>query len=214
MFKSLTKREKLLSVLSIALIALLIASTYAAMIGTDAYTGRVHAIAGVKVNVSWVFQTAKDGVITGSSGNLITDIGDQYIANVTDGLAQTGGAGHAVYIALGNGTNLAYSDTQLTTETASSQGFSRSGAITPTPATGLGSTLTPTSNGYYFNFTLTNKFTASVTMTVNATSIQWYATAGSNGNMFAEASIGTLPVGQLFNANDNCTISYTFTETH
>jgi hypothetical protein len=170
---------------------------------------RSHVVPKASVNVSWDFQLA-DGVnIEGSTGNQIQDIGTQFLSNISTARAMTGfsyGTNGLLYIALGNGTSLAYADTQLTTECAASEGFARSAALTPTYATGTG-----IGNGYYSNFTITNKFTATVAMTVNCTSVQWLPTAVSNNNMFAEASIGTLPLGQLFNPNDNATFIYTLT---
>jgi len=189
----------------ISVITLLVATNVYAL-STNGFSFFTHKIPQVTVNMEYHFELA-DGAgvkdVYGSAGNLITDIGDQFASNITSGRTMTGydyTKNGTYYIALGNGTNLAYSDTKLTTEVPSGNGFSRSSAITPTyaSATGIG-------NGYYFNFTVTNKFTATAAYTINATSLHWSGVAGSDGNMFAEASIGTLPVGQAFAVNDNCT---------
>jgi hypothetical protein len=151
--------------------------------------------------------------ISGSSGNLITDIGDQFISNLTVGRTMTSftyGTNGTVYIALGNGTNLAYADTKLTTECAlADTGFKRSAALTPTYASGTG-----IGNGNHYNFTITNKFTATQADTINCTSVQWSSVPVSDNNMFNEASIGTLPTGQAFAIGDNCTITVTITFQH
>ncbi|MCJ7767015.1 hypothetical protein MUP79_01305 [Candidatus Bathyarchaeota archaeon] len=172
-----------------------------------------HVSPKVTVNMSYEFELADGAGASGSIGNQITDIGDQYVSNITVGRTMTDytyGTNGTVYIALGNGSSLAYADTQLTTEVAGTDtGFRRCAALTPTYATGTG-----IGNGYHFNFTVTNKFTASVADTINCTSLQWSGGYVTNNNMFAEASIGTLPVGQAFAINDNCTITWTITFQH
>jgi hypothetical protein len=195
---------------SIILTAVLVSSFTYALVQTS-WIG--HISPKVVVNVEYTFELADGTGASGSTGNLITDIGDQFVSNVTVGrtIADfTYGVNGTVYIALGNGTSLAYADTMLTTECVlADTGFKRSAALTPTYATGTG-----IGNGYHFNFTITNKFTATQADTINCTSIQWSGVAESDNNLFAEASIGTLPVGQAFTINDNCTITWTITFQH
>jgi hypothetical protein len=172
---------------------------------------QVHVSPKVSVNVEYAFEIADGSGVIGYSGNLITDIGDQYLSSwASCGQLNSTARNGTIYIALGNGTSLAYSDTKLTQECSGTDtGFARSAALTPTYASGTG-----IGNGYYYNFTVSNKFTASQIDTINATSLQWSGVAESDNNMFNEASIGTLPVGQLFNVKDNCTITITMTFQH
>jgi hypothetical protein len=185
------------------------------VLNTSGLIGDNHKPPVISVNFAWSFQIAEGlGVkeMSGSSGNLITDIGNQYVCNLTVNRAgMTGftyGNNGTFYIALGNGTSLAYADTKLTQEFASSDtGFKRSAALTPTFATGSG-----IGNGIYANFTVTNKFTATVADCINATSLQWSGVAQSDLNMFNEATIGVTPAtGQAFGVNDNATIAATVT---
>jgi hypothetical protein len=171
------------------------------------FAGLTHVPPKISVNVSYEFEIAEGaGVkdVQGSIGNQIQDIGAQYVRSLigNSGQVNTTAYNSTCYIALGNGTSLAYADTQLTTECLlADTGFKRTAILAPTLASGTG-----IGNGNYYNFTVTNKFTASAADTINCTSLQWSGVAVSNSNMFAEASIGTLPVGQAFAVNDNCTI--------
>lgn len=177
-------------------------------------TSFTHVPPKITTNIAYEFEIA-DGAgvkdIMGSVGNLITDTGDQYLCSwASCGQLNATARNGTVYIALGNGTSLAYSDTKLTAECSGSDtGFKRSAALTPTFASGTG-----IGNGNYYNFTIQNKFTATQVDTINATSAHWSGVAESDNNMMNEGSIGTLPVGQAFAINDNCTITITFTFQH
>jgi hypothetical protein len=169
-----------------------------------------HVSPRISVNMEYVFELS-DGTVCGSTGNIITDIGDQYVSNLTVNRAMSGfsyGSNGTVFISLGNSSTISYSDTKLLQEAVNS-GFSRTDALTPTYSSGSG-----IGNGNYYNFTVTNKFTATATIAINATGLQWDGTSNSDNNLFAEANIGTLPTGQVFNANDNCTITWTITFQH
>jgi len=194
-------------------VALISAETFD-VLNVTGLIGDNHVPPRISVNVDWTFQIA-DGAgvrdVTGSSGNLITDIGNAFVCNLTVGRSMTGftyGTNGTVYIALGNGTSLTYSDTKLTSEIDSSDtGFKRANAsatVTYASGTGIGA-------GNYANFTLQNKFTATAIDQINATSLHFSGGAGSDNNMVSEASIGVLPAGQLCNPNDNVTISWTWT---
>jgi len=189
-------------------------------------SGLSGSIQVVHVSVSYVFQLLQpDGsvkTVYGDPTSLVTDIGVEFLRNISIGLTiapatYTYATNNTCYIALGNGTAINYNDTQLTAEIASGDsGFHRTALLTPTYLNGTGGSYS--GNGYYANFTVTNKFTSTVLDNINATSLQWSGVAGSNQNMFAEATIGYLGggqdagcYGQVFNGanSDNATITWT-----
>lgn len=186
------------------------------VLNVSGFIGDNHKPPVISVNVAWALQLA-DGTgvrdVSGNSGNQIVDIGDKYASSLLGMSGQLNSTAYnsTVYIALGNQSALlSYSDTQLSSEFAyADAGFRRSTILSPTwvGGTGIG-------NGNYYNFTVSNKFTATVADCANATSLHWSGAYVSNSNMFAEANIGTMPLGQAFAINDNCTITWTITFQH
>lgn len=131
-------------------------------------------------------------------GNLVTDIGDNYVRDIL-GFNNVTGHNATIYIALGNTTGPLAADTQLDEEIPINDQYSR----------GTG-TAVPWMNGTNYAFNVTLSFTmANVTNTVNATSLHWSPTINSADNMFAEAYLGG---SNTFNPPvDNCTITWVIT---
>jgi hypothetical protein len=189
-----------------------------------------HTPPKIIANVEWQFQILENGKVVdteGESGNIITNIGDNYAVTLFfgSGLTNTTSYNSTCCIGLGNATSAGgagspiggsstdYGLTQLTSECSSSDtGFKRTGALAVTYATGTG-----IGNGSYFNATFINKFTASQTDTINATAGFWSGVSGSNNVMYNVATIGTLYGNNYyatFNNLDNATITMTYCIEH
>lgn len=143
-------------------------------------------------SVQWNVYAFKDGVLVGeAAGNLITDIGENFIGNCTIGLEN-----NATWaISLSNVGSPAAAWTQLDTEVAAN-GFTRAAATT---------TVWSNSGDYAINFTKT--FTASGTQQLQTAGLQWDSTASSNNNLFAAATF----TQTTFSATDTLTITWTIT---
>ena len=203
----------------------------------------VHVPPKVSVNVNYEFEIAEGaGVkdVSGSFGNIITDLYAQLLQNITGGQTTTWWTGNTTnysywmnatrYIGLGNVSNNAgqYRD-NFTSQSAGAvqnttyynlgsydcggttydAGFQRVNVTVPTYAFGSG-----IGNGYYYNVTVSNKFTATVADTINGTTLYVSDYTSKAPSIAAEANIGTLPVGQAFAVGDNATITWTLTYQH
>lgn len=200
-------------IFSISLIAMLMITIGSFVYNDATYIGNIHVPGKVRANMKIETERLVNGQVVYSTyeqGNQIQDLGNYYISNLTCARALAGSTGWVyanngtVYIALGNHTTLSvYTATKLDSELAvTDTGFKRTAALTPTYASGSG-----IGNGNHYNFTITNKFTATVADNINATSIQWSGVAQSDNNMFAVAAI----TATSFAIGDNCTITWTIT---
>jgi hypothetical protein len=143
-------------------------------------------------NVFIIFETAR-GTWEYPTGNVITNIGEQYDRNIL-GFNNVSNNNATKWIALGNST-IAATKTKLDTE-AASLGFERA----------LG-TVTAWNNGTDYAYNVSCKFTATGTIRVNATSLQWCDIGESDNNCYALASI----TATTFSSGDNCTIRWVIT---
>ena len=144
-------------------------------------------------NVFYHFETLGAGDIYGGSGNVITNIGERYARNIL-GFDNVTANNATEYISLGNAT-AGVALTKLTTE-ATTTGFDR--------ATG---SVVAWNNGTDHAYNITNQFTATGTIRVDATGLHWNPTDDSDDNMFSCADI----TATTFENNDNCTIVWVIT---
>ena len=142
-----------------------------------------------------IFETAKGGTWFEGQPNVLTNIGERYVANVM-GLANVTNVNATQWIALGNHSTPAITDTKLDTE-ATTSGFTRS----------ANDTATRWMNGTDYATNISCKFTASATIRINATSLHFNPTSNSDNNAIGIVSI----TETTFNNNDNCTIVWVFT---
>ena len=149
---------------------------------------------GPKANVFVIYETAR-GTWTEPVGNLITDLGERYVRNII-GWDNVTSNNATHWIALGNNTAPANGDTKLDAE-ATATGFTRA----------ANDTCVHWMNGTDYAYNVSNQFTATGTIRVNATSLHWNPTSDSDNNCFALASI----TETTFNNNDNCTIVWVIT---
>ena len=153
----------------------------------------VHRSPRLKANVFILYETAR-GTWKGGSGNIITNIGERYARNVF-GWDNVTAFNATQWISLGNATAGA-ALTKLTTE-ATTLGFTRA----------ANDTCVAWNNGTDYAYNVTNQFTASGTIRVDATGLQWSGTSDSDNNLFAVADI----TATTFENNDNCTITWVIT---
>lgn len=158
----------------------------------------LHREPKVSANVYVSYETVGGGRADLLVGNLVTDIGDNYVRDIV-GFNNVTGHNATIYIALGNTTGPLASDTQLDAEIPINDQYSRGTGIAVAWMNGT---------NYAFNVTLS--FTmANVTNTVNATSLHWNPTINSADNVFAIAYLGG---PNTFNPpSDNCTITWVIT---
>lgn len=157
-------------------------------------------VAGYSLNVQFVHKNPsvsynvyvlKDGVQIAESGNLITNIGENFIGNCTLGLENNG----TWAISLSNVGSPAAAWTELDTEVAAN-GFTRAaGAVV----------IWVNSGDYAFNVTKT--FTASGTQQLQTAGLNWDSTAESNNNLLAAATF----TQTTFNSGDTLTITWVIT---
>jgi len=156
--------------------------------------GYVHQNPNPRVNV-YVIRETPEGRETLVSGNVITDIGEEYVMNII-GYNNVTAHNATQWIALGNSTVL-QTETMLDAE-ATTTGFIRS----------ANDTCIAWINNGDFAYNVTNQFTATGDIAVNATGLHWDGTSNTDNNMFAVASLGGM---QAFQNNWNCTITWVIT---
>jgi hypothetical protein len=225
------------------LVGLVVALAFGNLASSEMFNHHVSPKVTVNVSYEFqIAEGAGIKEIQGSIGNIITDLGAQELANLTGGVALASwwagntttwslGSNSSRYIGLGNystGSGTMYRDNFTSQSggavqnstyhnlgsydcggTTYDSGFQRVNVTTPTYVSGTG-----IGNGYYYNFSVSNKFTATVADTVNGTTLYFADYTSQAPALFAEASIGTLPTGQAFAINDNCTITWTITYQH
>jgi hypothetical protein len=145
-----------------------------------------HRSPKMSLNV-FVFKESAKGTELISSGNVITDIGENY---VRDDLADAGSVVAVKYITLSNDASPVQTWTKLPNELTTG-GFGRA----------LG-TVTKWTSGTDAAFNVTKKFTATGAVTAQCAGLQWAVTASSDNNLFTCAAF----TQTVFAANDNCTI--------
>jgi hypothetical protein len=128
-------------------------------------------------------------------GNLITDIGENFIGNATIGLENNG----TWSISVSNVGSPLASWTQLDTE-VNANGFTRKAATTVVWVNG---------GDWAVNYTAT--FTATATQQLQTAGLQWDSTPASNNNLFAAATFTqtTFNYGDL--GGDSLTCRWTIT---
>jgi hypothetical protein len=137
------------------------------------------------VNV-FVFKETAEGIELLSSGNVITDIGEDY---VRDALSAGGTINQTKWISLSNDASPVQTWTKLPNE-LTNLGFARA----------LG-TVTQWTSGTDYAYNVTKKFTATGAVTAQCAGLQWNDVLSDN-NLFACAAF----TQTVFAANDNCTI--------
>lgn len=143
-------------------------------------------------NVYVIYETMA-GTTEEPAGNVITNIGERYVRNII-GFDNVTANNATKWISLGNAT-AGVALTKLTTE-ATTLGFERT----------LG-TVVAWQNGTDYAYNISNKFTATGTIRVDATGLHWNPTGDSDNNMAAVADI----TATTFESNDNCTIRWVIT---
>ena len=146
-----------------------------------------------KVNV---YMTVSKGEASGASatlasGNLITDIGENFVGNCTLGLDANG----TWAISLSNDGSPAAAWTKLTTEVAAN-GFTRAAGD-----------LTVWSNSGDYAFNVTHTFTCTGTQQLQTAGLHWDDTAESDNNLFAAADF----TQTIFEAGDTLTVTWVIT---
>lgn len=148
----------------------------------------------IKSNV-YIFKETSEGIEELVRGNTITDIGEKYVRDQI-GFDNATNWNFTQWIAVGNST-ITTAKTKLDTE-ATGAGFARA----------YRDAIVPWINGGDYAYNITNMFTASATITINAASCHWNGTSNLDNNMYALASLGG---SETFNLNDNCTIRWVLT---
>lgn len=126
-----------------------------------------------------------------ASGNLITDIGENFIGNCTLGLESNG----TWAISLSNVGSPLAAWTELDTE-VNANGFTRAEG-----------TVTVWSNSGDYAFNVTKTFTASGTQQLQTAGLQWDDTAESDNNLLAAATF----TQTTFEASDTLTVTWVVT---
>lgn len=148
-----------------------------------------------KINVYMTIQKGEAAGTTATlaSGNLITDIGENFVGNATLDLdANT----TSWAISLSNDGSPAAAWTELTTEVAAN-GFSRAVAETVGPWSNSGD--------WAMNFTYT--FTATGSQQLQTAGLHWDSTGESDNNLFAAADF----TQTTFEADDTLTVTWVIT---
>ena len=177
------------------LFAIVLCLTIAASTTTTAYfmTLPTHRDPQWHTNVFVIYETTR-GTHTENIGNVITNIGERYARNILGWDNQTSNNA-TQWISLGNATAAA-ALTKLTTE-ATATGFTRA----------ANDSCVAWNNGTDYAYNVTNQFTATGTIRIDATGLHWNPTSDSDNNMFACADI----TATNFENNDNCTIVWVIT---
>ena len=179
---NLTKKDAAIIALSISLCASLLL-----------YVGLETSHKTAKVNAFLFFETAR-GSWSGESGNLITNIGEQYVRNII-GFDNVTNNNATKWISLSNVGSPLVTWTELDTE-VNANGFSRA----------LG-TVAAWANGTDFAYNVSNKFTASGSQQLQTAGLQWNDTPVSDNNLFAAATF----TQTTFASGDNLTITWVIT---
>jgi hypothetical protein len=127
------------------------------------------------------------------SGNLITDIGENFAGNATFGLD---GNSTSWAISLSNDGSSSAAWTELPTEVAAN-GFSRA----------VGENVGPWANSGDWAMNITHTFTASGSQQLQTAGLQWSTTGESDNNLFAAADFPQTP----FEASDTLTVTWVIT---
>lgn len=146
-----------------------------------------------KVNAFLFFETAK-GSWSGQSGNLITNIGENYVGNIL-GFNNVTAHNATKWISVSNDATPLVTWTELGTEIAAN-GFNRS----------LG-TVAKWANGTDVAYNVSNKFTSTGSQQLQCAGLQWNDTPLSDNNLFAAATF----TQTTFASGDNLTITWVIT---
>ena len=166
------------------------------LIGTLGYSIRNgyigHKDPSPRANVYYFFETSK-GSYGGRGGNVITNIGEQYVRNAI-GFNNVTNFNYTGWISLGNAT-VSASLTKLTTE-ATTDGADRKAG-----------TVTTWMNGTDYAYNVTNEFNLSGTIRLGESGLHWNDTDNSDNNMFACDDF----TDTTFESGDNLTITWVIT---
>jgi hypothetical protein len=139
----------------------------------------------------------KDGLLISESGNLITDLGEDWIRDWVGlaGAGNTTARSAAMYISLSNDASPSASWTKLPNEVAAN-GFTRAvGDVAEWDNSGDAA------------FNVTKTFTATGTQQLQCAGLNYLVTAESDNNLFAAAAF----TQTTFNADDTLTITWSIT---
>lgn len=148
-----------------------------------------------KVNVEmYITKGEGTGVSTTlTSGNLITDIGENFAGNATFGLDANS---TSWAISLSNDGSASAAWTELPVEIAAN-GFTRA----------VGANVGPFDNSGDWALNVTHTFTCTGTQQLQTAGLQWDDTASSDNNLFAAADF----TQTTFNADDTLTVTWVIT---
>lgn len=147
----------------------------------------------VTANV-FIFHESVKGTDRIGSGNLITDIGEQYVRNIL-GFDNVTANNATHWISVSNDASPLVSWTKLPNE-VNANNFTRR----------LGTVIAWVNSGDYA-YNVSTTFTATGTQQLQAAGSNWNDVAESDNNLFAAAAF----TQTTFNSNDNCTIVWVFT---
>lgn len=153
-----------------------------------------HRNPSVKANV-YMFKETVDGVEILPSGNVITNIGEEYVRDIL-GFDNVTGHNATKWISLCNAGTPDATWTQLDTE-INANGFTRA----------LG-TVVAWMNGTDYAYNVTKKFTATASQQLKNAGLQWRDTPVSDSNLFACAALSEQTT---FESGSNCTILWCIT---
>jgi hypothetical protein len=183
------------------LLAILLVTVIAGTaLGYEFRTNPFHRDPTPTANVFYLFETGH-GTWSGQAGNLITNLGDNYVRNAI-GFANATGAGTVnatQYISLSNDASPLVTWTVLPVE-VTANGFTRS----------LG-TVSHWMNGTNYAYNVSKTFTATGTQQLQCAGLNWSPTLSGDpagGSLFACASFTSQAT---FNSGDNCTITWVIT---
>jgi len=178
-------------------VAVMLIATLAFSLGLVISNVSVHFNPQVNVYMEITKGEASGATATLASGNLITDIGENYIRDnvASDGVTFTNETVAVWSISLSNVGSPSASWTELDTEVAAN-GFER--------ATG---TVAGWVNGGDCAFNVTKTFTASGTQQLQTAGLQWDDTGESDNNLFAAATF----TQTTFATSDTLTVTWVIT---
>jgi len=148
----------------------------------------------VKVNI-FVLHESAEGLASLSGGNVITNIGEQYVRNIL-GFDNVTANNATQWISLSNDASPSATWTKLPNEITAT-GFAR--------AANDSCTAWVNSGDYAYN--VSKKFTATGAVTAQCAGLNWHPTGDSDNNLFAAAAF----TQTTFANNDNCTIVWVIT---
>lgn len=153
-----------------------------------------HQNAGYSANI-YILLEQRCGTTDYESGNLITDLGENYVRN-TIGFNNVTNWNYTNWISLSNDATPLVTWTELPGEVDNTNGFGRTNG-----------TATAWNDGTDYAFNVSKKFTATGAATLQCAGLNWNNTLQSNNNLFAAATF----TQTVFASGDNLTITWAIT---